>query len=311
MRLKTCPAAVKAVEVDEDTDTPTGVFTAYVATWDLDSVGDKISKGAFSDDLKSWAARAKDGAPMPVIWSHMHADPNAHIGWVLEAKEDDRGLWIKGQIDVEAPAPSHAAQVWRLLKGGRIDQFSFAYDVLEGQWHDEKDADGADRSYYELRKLKTYEVGPCLIGANQATELLSAKSADGRDLDVRIGGVSAAESVAVRAAVRAALGELDRKSADIGVKAADALRSASGRLEAALAEIKGVLTDTPQTTDAPDEGAPADGDTGSQPAPGAPADSAPVEEKSTDTPTGSAPVARHRLETELAAQRFALELELL
>jgi hypothetical protein len=30
--------------------------------------------------------------------------------------------------------------------------------------------------YYELRKLSLHEVGPCLVGANQETELLAAKS---------------------------------------------------------------------------------------------------------------------------------------
>ena len=60
----------------------------------------------------------------------------------------------------------------RLLKGRRVTQFSFAYDIDEAAWV-EKDGD----SWYELRKLSVHEVGPTPIGANQETELLAVKAA--------------------------------------------------------------------------------------------------------------------------------------
>ncbi|MFE1111219.1 HK97 family phage prohead protease [Streptomyces rochei] len=161
---------IKAAGTHEGTDE--GVFEAIVAAYNLDSVGDRITPGAFAETLAEWKGR---GDPIPVLWSHMSHDPEYHIGEVLEAEERPEGLWVKARIDLDA---TKAAQVYRLLKGRRVTQFSFAYDVEEGSWVEQKDGPG----FYELRKLKLYEVGPTLIGANQATELLDVKSAVTADL---------------------------------------------------------------------------------------------------------------------------------
>jgi HK97 family phage prohead protease len=170
MRTKSCPVRIKAAGTHEGTDE--GVFEAIVAAYNLDSVGDKISPGAFAETLAEWKGR---GDPIPVLWSHMSHDPEYHIGEVLEAEERPEGLWVKARIDLDA---TKAAQVYKLLKGRRVTQFSFAYDIEEGSWVEQKDGPG----YYELRKLKLYEVGPTLIGANQATELIDVKSAGAADM---------------------------------------------------------------------------------------------------------------------------------
>ncbi|MFE1104139.1 HK97 family phage prohead protease [Nocardiopsis alba] len=137
-----------------------------------DSYGDVVAPGAFADDLKRW----KDaGDPIPFIWSHDWANPFAHIGHVIDANETDDGLVVTAQIDDLDTNPT-AKQVYGLLKGRRVTQFSFAYDVLEGGWIDVEDHRYG--GYYELRKLAVHEVGPCLIGANRETELLAAKAAD-------------------------------------------------------------------------------------------------------------------------------------
>ncbi|GJF04954.1 HK97 family phage prohead protease [Pseudonocardia sp. D17] len=195
MRVKNCAIRVKAA--GEQDDTGNGEFEAIVATYDLDSYGDKIVPGAFAKTLEDWKA---SGDPIPVIWSHMSYDPDAHIGVVVDAKETDDGLWVKGRLDLDQPK---AAQVYRLMKGRRVTQFSFAYDVEEGAWIEKAD----DRPYYELRQLKLYEVGPCLIGVNQETELLAVKAADGRDLNLAVTGRSIApgEADTIRIAVEAAL----------------------------------------------------------------------------------------------------------
>lgn len=160
MQFKTAPTQVKNVDPD------TGVFEAYVAVFDnKDSYGDVIRKGAFEQTLSDW--RTKD-APIPVLWSHRTDDPDMNIGHVMEAKETDRGLWVKAQLDLDAPK---AQTVHRLMKGGRVREFSFAYEVLDGGL-ETKDGDG----FYEIRSVKLYEVGPTPIGANPATELLDVKA---------------------------------------------------------------------------------------------------------------------------------------
>lgn len=167
MLTKACGVKVKAVGTDDALDE--GVFEAIVSVFgNVDTYGDRVMKGAFTDTLAEWEA---SGDPIPVYWSHRMDDPDFNIGHVLDVKETDEGLWVKAQIDLEGPK---AQQVYRLLKGRRVTQFSFAYDVEA--YRVVKDAEDED-SVWELTKLKLYEVGPTPIGANQETELLSVKAA--------------------------------------------------------------------------------------------------------------------------------------
>ncbi|MFJ1581776.1 HK97 family phage prohead protease [Streptomyces sp. NPDC088197] len=166
-RTKEAPARIKAAGPADGL--AEGEFIAIVSVFgNIDSVGDKVVPGAFTDTLADWSAT---GDPIPTIWSHAWSDPFSHIGVVKEAEQVEVGLQVRGQIEDLDTNPT-AAQVWRLLKGRRVKQFSFAYDVVEGAWVEPEDGP----PYYELRKLKLYEVGPCLVGANQETELLAAKA---------------------------------------------------------------------------------------------------------------------------------------
>lgn len=164
MQVKDFHARVKAAGTEQDLDE--GQYRALVSVFDVeDSTGDVVTPGAFTKTLNSWSER---GDPIPIVWSHEWSDPYAHIGHVVEAAETDDGLVITGQLDLANPK---AEQVYRLLKGRRVTQHSFAYDVVDGT---KAERDG--RSVHELRELSVYEVGPCLVGANQETALLEAKA---------------------------------------------------------------------------------------------------------------------------------------
>lgn len=155
IQRKSFPAQFKAVGED-------GTFEAIVSVFgNVDLAGDRVVKGAFEDNLKEWG---ESGDPIPVIWSHMWDNPDAHIGKVLAAEERDEGLYVKAQIDQDDP---FSKKVHKLLKERRVREFSFAYDIVE-----EEKNDGAN----ELRKLSIIEVGPTLKGMNPDTQLLAAKS---------------------------------------------------------------------------------------------------------------------------------------
>lgn len=167
MLFKSCPASVKAVGSADGLQE--GQFEAIVSVFgNKDSYGDIVVPGAFAETLAQWKA---SGDPIPVYWSHQMQDPDMNIGFVVDAAEHEKGLWVRAQLDLDDGALK-AKQVHRLLKGRRVTQFSFAYDVLEGAAVETEDS-----WYYELRKLALYEVGPTPIGANQETELLAVKSA--------------------------------------------------------------------------------------------------------------------------------------
>lgn len=144
-------------------DSAEGTFEAIVAVFgNVDRAGDKIIPGAFKASLAAWKAK---GRPIPVIYSHEWDNLDAHIGKVLEARETDRGLYVKGQLDLEE---DFAARVWKKMREGTLAEFSFAYDVVDAKQVGKVN---------ELRKLDLLEVGPCLVGMNPRTELLSVKGA--------------------------------------------------------------------------------------------------------------------------------------
>jgi len=171
-------AQLTGIKAGPADDLNEGEFFAYASIFgNVDSYGDRVVKGAFADTLAEWS---KSENVIPLLFGHRMDDPDLNIGHILEAEEDDRGLKVRGQLDLAGPK---AAQVYRLLKGRRLAQLSFAYDVQEAAWVEEdadKEAkdDGVSKyEIYELRKLKLYEVSLVPIGANQETELLAVKAA--------------------------------------------------------------------------------------------------------------------------------------
>jgi len=142
-------------------DEAQGIFEAIVAVFNnVDLYGDKIIPGAFKKSLERWAEK---GRPIPVIYSHQWENLDAHIGEVLEAREVDEGLYVKSQLEIDE---DFARRVWKKMLKGTLAEFSFAYDEV-----DAKMVDGVR----ELRELELLEVGPCLVGANRETQLISVK----------------------------------------------------------------------------------------------------------------------------------------
>lgn len=201
-----------------------GEIIALVSVFNnVDSYGDVVIPGAFSKSLAEWET---SGDPIPFIWSHDWADPFSHVGVIRAAEETDAGLRVRAYISPDERAQNpKAAQVYRLLKNRRVTQFSFAFDVKDGGWGERN-----DREVFELRELKIHEVGPCLLGVNQETELIAAKAA-------RLATNSAAHGRDAIKNIQAARDALDAflsKSADTAAEPQDSAveeSAADGRTE--------------------------------------------------------------------------------
>lgn len=162
MRVKNANVLLKA---GPEAGLEDGQFEAYASIFgNVDSYGDVVQPGAFANTLKEWA---ESGNFLPVLFGHNMMDPDYNIGHVIEATEDERGLRVLAQLDLESPKGAH---IHRMLKGKRISQMSFAYDVIKGTWGQ---LEGQD--VYELHEVKVYEVSLVTIGANQETEILAVK----------------------------------------------------------------------------------------------------------------------------------------
>lgn len=214
MDVKGFAASVKAVGSSDGLEE--GQFEAYASVFgNVDSYGDVVVKGAFEKDLALWE---EAGIPIPLLFGHNMEDPDFNIGHIAEAKEDDHGLLVKGQLDLESPK---AAQVYRLLKGNRINQMSFAYKVL-----DSGPVEVAGTKATELRELKLYEISVVPIGANELTEVLAVKAGrvlSAKNAEIVTNAIKAADDLksALKALLDAASNDDGKASGASAVKAAE------------------------------------------------------------------------------------------
>ncbi|WP_028477923.1 HK97 family phage prohead protease [Nocardia sp. CNY236] len=195
--MRTKDAAVQ-LKAGPDDGLAEGEFTAYASVFgNKDSYDEVVMPGAFSNTLNAWTA---SGAPIPLLFGHNMSDPDFNIGHVVEASEDGRGLKVRAQLDLQNPK---AAQVYRMLKGRRVNQMSFAYDVLSRSIEERARVDGdgfemEPERYVALHELKLYEVSVVTIGANQETEILEVKQvptfADRTLADLKAGRVLSAKN---------------------------------------------------------------------------------------------------------------------
>jgi HK97 family phage prohead protease len=164
--IKTTKVQIKA---GPDDGLAEGEFIVYPSTFTRqpDSYGDVVAKGAFLDTIEEWKA---SGNSMPGLYGHRLDDPDYFVAGATEMSEDDHGWLVKGAFDLESPK---GPQVYRLVKGRRLNQLSFSYDTLdEGQVELE---DGTKAN--ELRKLKVHEFSFVPIGANRDTSVIAVKAA--------------------------------------------------------------------------------------------------------------------------------------
>lgn len=165
MQTKSSALSIKAA--GEADDLAEGQIRAYASVFDnVDVYGDIVQKGAFDRTLAEWKDR---GDTLPLLWGHNTSDPDYNIGGIVKASEDDRGLLIEAEFDMDNPK---AAQVYRLCKGRRVHDLSFAFDIQESSM---ETIDGE-----EVRLLKDLNLFECSIvpyGANPETEIVAVKHA--------------------------------------------------------------------------------------------------------------------------------------
>jgi len=219
-----------------------GQFMVYPSTFTRtpDSYGDVVAPGAFLETIEEWKA---SGNTLPGLFGHRLDDPDFYVAGALDMGEDEHGWWVKGEFDLESPK---GPQVYRLVKGGRLNQLSFAFDVLEEGVVDLGDGETAN----ELRRLKVYEFSFVPIGANQDTSIVAVKAVtDQLTADVKEGRVLASKHIdslrsaqeAIGAVITAALGsDDDSKASDAKAKDEELVRAKSEELRRSTAELRSI-----------------------------------------------------------------------
>ena len=137
-----------------------GSFSGYAAVFNnIDLGGDKIIPGAFKKDLR------KNKGKFPV-----YADHHTHIGYNLKAKEDEKGLFVEGKInlDVQLGREKHALMKQAHEIGGQMG-LSIGYSTVTREY--EKDV-------RILKELNVFEYSVTAIPMNPKASVTAVKKKD-------------------------------------------------------------------------------------------------------------------------------------
>ena len=133
LHLSIVPTEVRALRADDsdaaEGEEEKGVFEGYLTLWDVvDSYGTYMAKGAFKQTLKI------KGELRAMLF--MHQALNLPVGIIL-AKEDDKGLLVRGEINLATTAGRDA---YALLKQGAIGGLSQGFDIITARHDKTKNA---------------------------------------------------------------------------------------------------------------------------------------------------------------------------
>jgi HK97 family phage prohead protease len=155
-------------DVELKMDGDSGKFAGYASVFGgVDSYGDTILKGAFSESVK--------GAMPKMFWNH---DWNMPIGKWTHASEDNKGLFVQGEL---TPGLGLAEDVKAALKHGTLDGLSIGGFLKKGDY----DETPKGRVIHKWSSL--VEVSPVVFPADNAAriDLSTVKS----DLIQQIDGI--------------------------------------------------------------------------------------------------------------------------
>lgn len=194
-----------------------GTIEGYGSVFGVrDSWDDIIAKGAFAASL---AAHKAAGTMPAMLWQH---SADAPIGVWTDMVEDDKGLYIKGQLvmDTVRGKEAHA-----LLKAGAINGLSIGF--MSKQWSYDRDSD-----VRTLTEVDLWEVSLVTFPANEKTRVTNVKAspdelATPKDTEriLREAGFSKSDATAIVSRVMR-MGEErseSAKSAAAAIKAANRL----------------------------------------------------------------------------------------
>jgi phage prohead protease, HK97 family len=154
------PFQVKAGSLKAD-----GTFEGHASVFgELDSYRDIVVRGAFVASLeKDFAAK---GRSVPMLWQHDTYNP---IGIYPDCKEDDIGLFVRGQCNMKV---QQGVECHALMEQGALTGLSIGYSTLDDEWDDT----GMVR---KLKEVKLWEISPVTFPAGDSARVTSVKSIEG------------------------------------------------------------------------------------------------------------------------------------
>jgi HK97 family phage prohead protease len=206
------PRLSPAFEVRFSTSGETGKISGIAAKFGdhlVDAYGDVIAKGAFAASLKDHQAAGQMPA---MLWQHDPAEP---IGVWTEISEDDTGLRVKGQINLQT---QRGREALALLKQGAFRGLSIGFVAKKA----EARADGVRK----LTEVDLWEVSLVTFPARKEGQITEVR--DLRDLEERLRASGLARAAAQKVAA-AGWAALNRKQDETLKTIADRLAAVANK----------------------------------------------------------------------------------
>jgi HK97 family phage prohead protease len=205
--------------------TAAGVIEGYASVFEdePDSYGDIIARGAFTKGLAELKQRSES---VLMLWAH---DTTAPIGRWTDVEEDTRGLFVRGQLNLETDSGRNAHAH---LKAGDVNGLSIGYQTVSGAT--ERHKNGTQTLHAVNLKEVSVVTFPALRSARVTAVKTEIRSQRELDALLREGGLPRAAAAKIAAAGWPALNsdqdqpDLNRLEARIKAATADLIRSMKG-----------------------------------------------------------------------------------
>ena len=196
-----------------------GAFSGYGSVFgNVDSYKEIVAPGAFAESLAQW----KDSGRLPpVLWQHRAGEP---VGPYVEMREDDRGLFVRGQLLVEDVQRAREARA--LMQAKAVNGLSIGFVTRE-------DIYDKVTGLRTLKKIDLWEVSIVTFPANPSAQIATVKSAiesleslsDAERLLRDAAGFSRAQSTAFISRVKSMAGTRSDSDGPVDTEVRAALQS--------------------------------------------------------------------------------------
>lgn len=140
-----------------------GEFSGYASTFgSVDLGGDVVEKGAYKKTLKESRGR------IPILDHH---DPTRQIGWNVQAHEDERGLFVRGLLDLNVKMARERHSLMKMAQsiGGRTG-LSIGFRTIK------EEPDRKRSGIRRLKEIQLFEYSVVTFPMNPQAGVVSVKT---------------------------------------------------------------------------------------------------------------------------------------
>lgn len=156
----------------DNPDDEMGLFEGYGSVFgNIDHGGDIVQGGAFTESLKEWNGKAQ----LPQMLG-FHKGSNVIGDW-LEMREDEKGLYVKGQLWVKGDSRiEEAVRAHNILRGTGPKGLSIGYRIKDSDFQEFNSG-----MVQVLKEVELFEVSVVGFAMNPLAEATGVKSIVGDD----------------------------------------------------------------------------------------------------------------------------------